>query len=717
MKKLLTLMLSAMLGFSTFVRADEGMWLPMLIQRLNHVDMQKMGLQLTADEIYSINHSSLKDAIVQFGGGCTGEIVSAEGLLFTNHHCGYGQIQYHSTVENNILENGFWAYSKEQELPCPGLSVKFLVSVDDVTGRILSKVNVSMSETERNTAIQNEIKVIINEQQAKNNNLLYDLKGFYQGNEFYLFTYEVFSDVRLVGAPPSAIGKFGADADNWMWPRHTGDFSIFRVYTNQEGKPADYSKENIPLKPKHFLPISLDGVQPNDFTMVMGYPGRTERFLTSYGINRALNFYNDNFVSIRQEKLNVYDEFMEADPAVKIQYAYKRAGLANYWKNYIGQSKQLRRNKVADKKVAIEKEFQAWANDKPEYKNVLRDIKDAYDLTNPDVIVDVYSTEAVLRGSETMAFAARYFSGIQKDLTEGIISIDTIKKSCAALIPNTEKFYKDYYKPLDMKLTAKMFEMFYTHVPEDQQPKEFLDWAKKNKGDFNKLTTEIYKNTIFADQDKTMAFIKNPTKKAIQNDAAIKWYMVFRDNYIQQLKKNQLANEKMQKAQRLFVAGLLKMDPNAKIAPDANSTMRLTYGKVLGYVPADATIFDYKTTMKGIMEKEDPKNPDFVVPDKLSMIYDTKDFGIYADKDGTMPVCFISDNDITGGNSGSPVINSKGELLGLAFDGNWEAMSGNIFFEEQLQRTISVDIRYVLLIIDKYAGAQNLIKELTLKKR
>lgn len=700
------------LGFSG-IRADEGMWLPMLVQRLNYVDMQKMGLRLTAEEIYSINNSSLKDAIVQFGGGCTGEIISSEGLLLTNHHCGYPQIQSHSTVERDILTNGFWAYSKEEEIPCPGLTVKFLIKVEDVTGIVLGEIN-GLGETDAAAKVR-EVANKLTASATEGTNYVADVKSFYQGNEYYLFIYEIYNDVRLVGAPPSAIGKFGADADNWMWPRHTGDFSLFRVYSGKDGKPAVYDKENIPLQPKYFLPVSIAGMKEGDFTMIMGYPGRTERFLTSYGIeNKLVNEY-PNFIGIRQEKLNVMDEFMSADPAVRIKYASKKASCANYWKNRIGQAKQLKQNHVVESKQEIEKQFQSWANDKAEYKDVLPTIEAEYKALSKYDLVLLYSTEGMLNPNavEILRFAGKY-SSIQEDIQSKTVDMDAIKKRAEKSKGAAELFFKDYYKPLDMKMAAKMFELYYNNVPKDQQPEEFLNWVKKNNNDFTKMSKEMFSKTIFADKEKVMAFIDNPTKKAIADDAVIYWFQIFLKNYNKYADLSRSDRQKLNVAQRQFVKGLKEMYNDKSIAPDANSTMRLTYGKVGGYSPADAVEFDYYTTMKGIMQKEDPNNPDFIVPAKLKQLYETKDFGPYGE-DGQMNVCFLSNNDITGGNSGSPVLNAAGELIGLAFDGNWEAMSGDIFFEQKMQKTISVDIRYVLFIIDKYADAKNLIQEMVIK--
>lgn len=701
---------------ATLSRADEGMWLPLLIERLNHVDMQKEGLRLTAEEIYSVNHSSLKDAIIQFGNGCTGEIISSQGLVLTNHHCGYGVIQSHSTVQNDYLADGFWAMSKEEELQNENLTARFLVRIEDVTQRIIDELQDSMTESERNAKIS-EISKSIQDEATKDNGYQARVAGFFNGNEFYLFVYEVFRDVRLVGAPPSSIGKFGADTDNWMWPRHTGDFSIFRVYTGPDGKPASYSKDNIPLKPKHHLPVSVDGFEKGDFAMIMGYPGSTDRYLTSWGVNLAIEISNPTIVKIREKKLAIMREDMDKDREVGIKYASKYAGISNYWKYYIGQTRGLKRLKVYEDKQKIENEFTAWVNADPgrrnRYGNVLSEIESAYKVMSDYTLQRWYYVESIARGGEIMSLA-QSFTGLGNELKAENPDEAKISKLKENLQKSVERHFKNYNQPTDLKLLSAMLEMYYQNVPVNQQPEKFRSFVSKHKGDFNRMAEHIFSKSVFATPEKVNAFLARPSSKQLEKDPAYALVTIFLDKYRENQKNLEEPNEKLSRNNRLFLAGLREMKPNQKFYPDANSTMRLTYGKILDYYPADAVHYDHVTTMKGILEKEDPDNWEFVVPEKLKELYRKKDFGPYAMENGEMPVAFLSTTDITGGNSGSPVLNGKGELIGLAFDGNWEAMSGDIAFEPELQRTISVDIRYVLFIIDKYAGAKNLINEISI---
>ncbi|NVN94800.1 MAG: S46 family peptidase [Bacteroidetes bacterium] len=717
MKKILFTFLAICLLINPFARADEGMWLPMFVSRLNYVDMQKEGLHLTAEEIYSINNSSLKDAIIQFGNGCTGEIVSNEGLIFTNHHCGYGSIQSHSTTQNDYLTNGFWAMNKNEELPNEGLTARFLVRMEDLTKEFQAQLKGIKIEKERTDKIAELIKKYENSV-PKDNGFEAVVKTFFNGNEFYMFVYQVFKDVRLVGAPPSSIGKFGADTDNWMWPRHTCDFSIFRVYMSPEGKSATFSKDNVPYKPKHFLPISGKGVKKGDYAMIMGYPGTTDRYLTSYGVQLNIDVKNPNIVKIREEKLAIMRQFMNADPAVRIQYASKYAQTANYWKYFIGQTKGLKRLKVYDKKKELENQFETWVNsnaqNKEKYGTALTDISAAYAELGKFELQRWYFQEAIARGPEIIGFS-RNFSALAKELKAEKPDNDKIKKAIDVLKTVSEKFFKDYNQATDKKLLASMLNLYFTNVPKEQQPELLSKIASKCKGNFAEYTEVIFKKTIFSDVNKVNNLLSKPNAKAIEKDMAYVLMNAFYDNYFKYNDQMKQYNEMLERGNRLFVAGIREMQPDKKFAPNANSTMRVTYGQVLDYYPADAVHYDYKTTLDGVMEKEDPNNWEFVVPAKLKDLFMKKDFGDYAEN-GKMPVAFLSNTDITGGNSGSPVINGDGELIGLAFDGNWEAMSGDIAFEPNLQRTISVDVRYVLFIIDKYAGAKNLINELVIKR-
>lgn len=712
MKKLIFLFL---ITLSSFVRADEGMWLPLFIERLNYVDMQNEGLKLTAEEIYSVNHSSLKDAIIQFGNGCTGEIISDQGLILTNHHCGYGSIQSHSTIDHDYLADGFWAMNMKEELKNEGLTARFLVRIEDVTKRVLAELNDKMTETDRADKIA-QISKTITDEAEKGTGYNARVASFFKGNEFYLFVYEVFRDVRLVGAPPSSIGKFGADTDNWMWPRHTGDFSIFRVYTSPDGKPADYSENNVPLKPKHHLPVSLGGVEKNDFAMIMGYPGRTDRYMTSWGVDQAINISNPTIVNIRAKKLEIMRADMDADRAVNIKYASKYAGIANYWKYFIGQTRGLKRLKVYEEKQKTEADFAQFVNSSPErtakYGTVLNDLASSYKTLNEYVIQRTYFGEAIAGGAEIMSMALS-FRPLYAEMTSEKPSQEKINKMKESLPKGIDRVFKNYNLPTDIKLLEAMLKMYYENVPVNQQPAEFRALVAKNKNNFSKIAASLFSKSIFSDKAKIDAFVANPDTKKLGKDPVFKLALAFYNKYQENLTKVADATASLDKANRLFMAGIREMQPDKKFYPDANSTMRLTYGKVLDYYPADAVHYNYYTTMKGIMEKEDSTNWEFVVPDKLKDLYAKKDFGRYG-VNGEMPVCFLTTNDITGGNSGSPVINGNGELIGLAFDGNWEAMSGDIKYETELQRTICVDVRYVLFIIDKYAGAKNLIDELTL---
>jgi hypothetical protein len=710
---------------------DEGMWLPMLVDRLNYVDMQKMGLHLTSDELYNVNNASLKDAIVGLGnadGGnmhfCTAEVVSDQGLLLTNHHCGFDAIQSQSSVEHDYLTNGFWAFSLKEELRCEGVTAAFLVRMENVTDKVLADVTDKMTEDEREAAISKVTKKLEKEASEKGKYEV-DVKGFYDNNEFYMFVYTIYKDVRLCGAPPSAIGKFGGDTDNWMWPRHTGDFSMLRIYTAPDGSPAEYSANNIPLKPKYHLPISLKGVKKEDFSMIWGYPGTTDRYLTSYGVQLALEQSNPITVSVRTEKLSLMKEDMDSDPKIKLQYASKYASSANYWKYFIGQTKGLKRLDIYDKKKLLENQFEAWVNAdnsrKEKYGEALKLLADGYADEKKYNISMKYLEEAVFQGPEFVYFSFGAYQMYMKIKSQSEAKDKTVKASYDADIktmadifkPEVEKFFKDYNQPTDKKLFVALLKMYYDNVPREQWPDIFANEAdKKFKGDFNKWAGEVFAKSIFVDKAKLMAFLDKPTYKVIMNDPGFKITLSMVDCIRGLYDKLGDIDTKIAKGNRLFIAGLREMNPDKKFYPNANSTMRMTYGKVLDYDAADAVHYNYFTTLKGVMEKEDPANDEFIVPAKLKQLYQAKDYGRYG-QNGDMHVCFTANLDITGGNSGSPVINGDGQLIGIAFDGNWEAMSGDIAYEPDVQRTICVDIRYVMFIIDKYAGAKNLVDEMT----
>ena len=718
MKKLIILIFALVLGLQPALKADEGMWVPMFLKQLNIKDMQKKGFKLSAEDVYSVNKSSIKDAIIIFGGGCTGEIVSPEGLIFTNHHCGYGSIQKVSTIEHDYLSDGFWSKSQAEEIPIDGLTVKFLVRMDDVTSHMFEGISDTMTEGQRHEVLSKNKKAII-EDATKDNHYKAIVENYFAGNEYYLVVYEVFTDIRLVATPPEAVGKFGGDTDNWMWPRHTGDFSIFRVYMAPDGNPATYSKDNVPYKSKHFLPVSIKDKKPGDFTFIMGNPGGTERYLTSYGIDLAVNESNPAIVKIRTARLNIMRQFMDADPKVRLQYATKFAHTANYWKYFQGQTKALKHLKVADEKKVIEDKFQKWADAdearKAKYGNVLQMFREAYKGEKEFNIANWYFREAFYRGTDLVPYAAS-FKKLAKLLAADTVNQEKVDETIAKLRAGIAGHFKDFYKPLDEKEFAKTMSLYFWDVPQGQQPDVLVENAKRYTGDFDKWAGDLYRNTHFADPAKVEALLDNPTADAINNDPAILVWNGFFAKYMEMKPMAMPVMDKMEKANRLFVAGLREENPNKKYYPDANFTMRLTYGSVGGYSPADASEFKYYTTTDGILQKEDPTNPEFVVPAKLKKLILAKDFGPYAKKNGEMPVAFLSNNDITGGNSGSPIMDARGNLIGLAFDGNWEAMSGDIVFDNKLQRTINVDIRYVLFIIDKLGGAQNIIDELTIVK-
>jgi len=716
MKKWIGLVLVASMGINMAAWANEGMWLPFLIKRLNERDMQEMGLQLTAEELYSINNSSLKDAIINFGNFCTGEVISPNGLVLTNHHCGYDAIQSHSTPENDLLTNGFWAKNYGEELANPGLSATFLLRMDDVTERVLAAVKPEMSETERGNAIRGVIKEIIDENDGEEGEYKVEVKPFFGGNEYYMFVYEVYTDVRLVGTPPEAIGKFGGDTDNWMWPRHTGDFSMFRIYGGPDGKPAEYAEENQPITPKHYLPVNIAGVEDGDFSMIFGYPGSTDRYLTSYGIDHALSVKNQTIVNIREEKLNVMRKHMDADPAVRLQYASKFARVANYWKYFIGQSEQLVNNKVKAQKLAQEASFKAWMNEDParveKYGKAFYLIASGFEVLTRTEVARTYFVEAVIQGSEAMASTLPYMMqlrGLLESNPEGAEAM------IAELRAGLDDFFRDYNRDLDLEMLATTMSMYYNDVDASQLPDAVKEIGEKYKGDFDKWAAKTFDKSVFDSREEIEAFLDNPSAKVLDKDPLVQLMSEVYGYYLSSISpERRVAGQDLDAGNRLYIAGLREQSPDAKWYPDANFTMRMTYGKVGDYKARDAVHYDYYTTIEGIMEKEDPNNPEFVVPAGLKTIYENKDYGDYANENGEMVICFITDNDITGGNSGSPVINARGELIGTAFDGNWEAMSGDIAFDERLQRTIVTDIRYVLLVIDKLGGAKNIIDELTL---
>ena len=688
MKKVLLTLAAAIVSFTAM--ADEGMWLLPYLQKMNIKDMKAKGCKLSAEDIYSVNKSSLKDAIVIFGGGCTGEIVSEKGLIFTNHHCGYGSIQALSSVEHDYLKNGFWASSHEEELPCPGLSVKFVRSIEDVTADILGNVPSIAGEQERQQIIRANIKGMTEaKQQELGESQTYNIVEFFGGNQYFAFVYEVFTDVRLVGTPPSSIGKFGGDTDNWMWPRHTGDFSIFRVYANKDNKPAAYSKDNVPYKAPRHLEISLNGYKEGDFAMVMGFPGSTTRYMTSHEIDQMLEVDNPQRIFIRGERQAIIWEAMEASDEIRIKYASKYAGSSNYWKNSIGMSRGIQKLGVKGQKQAQEAAFQKWAeeNTLPEegYIDALPKMKEAIANITPWEGTMQYMNEAMLRGIE-------------------LISVARTPKARYA------GFYKDYDAALDRKVAKRMMQIVRENMAAENLPSIYTEVIdEKFGGNSDAYVDWLYDNSVFTSLEKANAATEEQVKADPAVELANSVMEVYRTAYMEYVKYAPAVNE----AHRLYVAGLMKMSPNKAWYSDANFTIRLTYGQVLPYNPADAITYNYFTTLNGVIAKEDKSNPlEFTVEERLKELYAKKDYGRYADKDGELHVGFLANLDITGGNSGSPMLDGKGRLIGLAFDGNWEAMSGDVAFEPELQRCIGVDIRYVLFVVDKFAGCKHIMSEL-----
>ncbi|MBK7559276.1 MAG: S46 family peptidase [Chitinophagaceae bacterium] len=720
MKKIIILVALSLSLFKA--QADEGMWLPMLLGQQVYNDMVKKGLKLTKEQLYSINKSSLKDAIIIFGGGCTGEIVSSQGLIFTNHHCGYSAISGASTVEHNYLRDGFYAYNKGQEIKT-GLTVQFLDRIVDVTKEVEDQLK-GLSYADRVKKINEIYKVITDKVADKENELAGRIYGMFKGNQHIMYVYKTYRDIRLVGAPPESVGKFGGDTDNWEWPRHTGDFSVFRVYTSKDGKPVAYNTDNVPMKPKHFLPVSIKGFKDGDFAMIYGYPGGTTRYETSYGIKLKNEIDNPSLVGLRDVRLKFMHEQMIKDPAVKLKLADNYAGVANYWKFFDGETKQLIKYKVYDQKQQFENKFIAWAKGKPEYENVMADYEKNYAAWSPYSKMRQYLNEGIM-GSPLAGAASRLISLEDKLLKSNTPKAELTKAIDAA---NTARnaFKQGEDLPSDEKILAKTAMMFYNDVDKNQHPIGFYEGIKAAYGSLNDEATfkswarDVFAKTMMLDDDKWKAFADNPTAAALQEDPAFAYASAFVKNYTG--KYASLFTEfrnKDNELGRLYLKGIMEMNPAAvnKMYPDANFSMRVSYGAVKSYRPRDAVFYDYVTTSKGVLEKYKAGDYEFDLPAKQIELLKKRDFGQYIDKrTNDLVVGFITTNDITGGNSGSPVIDGSGNLIGLAFDGNYEALSHKIAFDKDLNRTINVDVRYVLWCIDKLGGAKNIIDELTLVK-
>ena len=705
MKKLTLLLLMAAMTINAL--ADEGMWIPMLLGR-NEADMQKAGMHISAKDIYDINNACLKDAIILFNQGCTGEYVSDEGLFLTNHHCGYSYITMHSTVDHDYLTNGFWAMDRSQEIPCPGLTATRLVRMEDVTTQVLQGIDPSTAESERAAIIESNIKKITL-RATEGTHYKAIIKPFYYGNQYFMYINEVFTDVRLVGAPPSNIGKFGGDTDNWMWPRHTGDFSMFRVYADKDNKPAPYSADNKPYKPLKHLDISLDGVKEGDFTFVFGYPGTTQRYVTSDAVDLAANIDNPIRIQLRTIRLNHYNKAMNQSPAQRLRYASRVASIANGWKKWQGETQGINRLKGVEQKRDFEKRFQAWANDKPQYYNVLPQLKKAYNVLRPIEVELTYFNEAVF-ASDFMNRAYECWKlSNEEDIVKRNAAVDKLKGSL-------DKYFDDFGKhaPVDRAIFIETYMVMWKagYAP-------YLGINTLDPASIEKKLGKIFDESILNNKAKMQKFLDSYNAKSsakLKKDPAVDLFdQAYRLAYDpQKIATYRRNNQDIQRLMRLYVKGMMEMQPDVNFFPDANLTLRVAYGHVEGFRPKDGVYYKPYSTLQGIMEKENPDIYDYVVEPKLKQLYNTKDYGRYGTPDKEMPVGFIATNHTTGGNSGSPVLNADGQLIGLNFDRCWEGTMSDLLFDPDYCRNICLDIRYCLFIIDKFAGARHLINEMTL---
>jgi hypothetical protein len=686
-----------------------GMWIPSLLAGMNENEMQQLGSKMTAEDIYSVNKSSLKDAVPHFNGGCTSEVISPEGLLLTNHHCGYGAIQSHSSVENDYLKNGFWAMDKTEELPNPGMTVTFIVRMDDVTKAVFNGVSDTMDEASKTKQIQqNILKIAKNAQKEAWQNAY--VKSFYKGNQYLLIVTEVFKDIRLVGAPPSSIGKFGADTDNWMWPRHTGDFSMFRIYANADNKPAEYSENNVPYKPKHYLPISLDGVKEGDFTLIFGFPGRTNEYLPSVAVNQIVNVLNPAKIKIRENALKIVDSFMRKNEAIKIKYASKYASIANYWKKWIGEDQGIKKSKGIEKKQALEKEFSKVVEEKDlvGYQSLLPEFEQLYKDIEKVALARDYWIEVAYRNVELLNSTFKTFQ-LEQAYSRGGKSVFDQKRE--DILNSFKTKFKNYSVEVDKPVFENLVGLYAKNVPSEYVPKNMKQM------DLTTLSTAIYatsKLTSLEGAEELLTGTPEEVIKKLNEDSAYVFGKELHTLFYNTIEPTyQRLNLKIAAVQKEYMKALMQVFPNKRFFPDANGTLRVTYGQVKGYAPRDAVYYKPVSHLKGVMEKYIPGDYEFDVSQKLQNLFQTKDFGPYGEA-GKMPVDFLGTNHTTGGNSGSPAIDAYGNLIGLNFDRVWEGTMSDYNYDAAICRNIMVDIRYVLFIIDKYAGATNLIDEMTL---
>ena len=704
--------------FTVRIFAHEGMWIPLFLGEINEAQMKEMGMNITAEDIYSINHSSLKDAIAIFGRGCTSEVISEDGLLLTNHHCGYRSIQQHSSIEHDYLTNGFWAMSREEELPNPGLTATFLVEMREVTEEVLKGVEEGMDEKKRAELVKKNLEKLKAEN-TMDNGVDVKIKPFFAGNRYFMFLYEVFKDVRLVGAPPSNIGKFGGDTDNWMWPRHTGDFSIFRIYANKDNKPAAYSKDNVPYKPKKHLTISLQGVEKGDFTFVYGYPGRTQEYLISDAVELITEKENPIKINLRTKRLNVMKAAQNADPKVRIQYAGKVASLANGWKKWQGENRGVKRMDAINKKRLKEEAMMKWMDEnsemKEKYGNIIPDYRNFYQQYTPLRLQYQYYREAGM-GIELVSFASK-FQKLITELSEEEPNQNKIAELSEKLKNTIDAFFKDYYQPIDEDIAGQMIEEYVNGVNAINLPDYFQVIQKKSKGNYQKFVDYLFDKSVFTDEESLKELIEEPNKKTLKQiakDPAYQFALSLSNKYKELKEASAALTSSLSVLDRKYMQMQMDFEPQKTFYPDANFTLRLSYGKVDGYFPRDGVCYKHFTTLDGIMEKENPDIYDYVVEDKLKQLYQEKDFGPYASKNGDLNVCFTASNHTTGGNSGSPVFNADGYLIGINFDRNWEGTMSDIVYDPDQCRNITLDIRYCLFIIDKFAGAGHLVDEMTI---
>lgn len=704
--------------FISRISAHEGMWIPLFLGELNEAQMKDMGMKISAEDIYSINNASLKDAIVIFGRGCTGELISDQGLLLTNHHCGYGQIQSHSSIEHDYLTNGFWAMDKKDELVNPGLTATFLVEMREVTEEILSGIDEDLDENKRTELVKENIKKL-KETQAMDNGIDVVIKPFFSGNRYFMFFYEVYKDIRLVGAPPSNIGKFGGDTDNWMWPRHTGDFSLFRIYADENNRPAKYSKDNVPYKPKEHLKISLQGVEKGDFTFVYGYPGRTQEYLVSDAVKLITEEENPIKIKMRTIRLDIMKAAQKTDPKVRIQYAGKVASLANGWKKWQGENKGIKRMDAIENKFIQENEMIEWMDQNPEmnakYGNIIPEYRKLYAELTPWRKQYQYYREAGM-GIELVAFAAR-FQKIVEELDKKELDEAKIEEMVSKLDKSIADFFKNYYQLIDEAVAVRLLEEYYVGLEAKDLPDYFNNIEKKYKNDFKKYTSYLFEHSVFTKQNDLAALLAKHDKKflkTVKKDPAFLLAQSLSEKAKEIKEASADLTSGLQALDRKYMQMQLDYQPSKVFYPDANFTMRIAYGKVDGYFPRDGVYYKHFTTLEGIMQKENPGIYDYVVEGQLKKLYEEQDFGAYANKDGKMNVCFAASNHTTGGNSGSPVFNGEGHLIGINFDRNWEGTMSDIVYDPDQCRNITLDIRYCLFIIDKYAGAGHLVEEMSL---